>query len=176
MPPTISSPHLLAVRTQGSFPFPQRARLRKRSGQGCDGERGLLWGHGYPRVPSAADKIDQEKKEQREIECHIRGLENELRKINVLANRSRCSSEELQQDNLVTEKDFVGSLKVRARGHGLAEGGRAGGRSRPPASPTAGRAPVPAQASERETIEMQERLDQLQEEKAAMLNNLVEAE
>ncbi|XP_047687577.1 coiled-coil domain-containing protein 40 isoform X2 [Prionailurus viverrinus] len=88
------------------------------------------------------NKIDQEKKEQREIECHIRGLENELRKINVLANRSRCSSEELQQNNVVTEKDFVGSLK----------------------------------ASERETIEMQERLDQLQEEKAAMLNSLVEAE
>ncbi|GAB5581383.1 coiled-coil domain-containing protein 40 isoform X2 [Prionailurus iriomotensis] len=88
------------------------------------------------------NKIDQEKKEQREIECHIRGLENELRKINVLANRSRCSSEELQQNNVVTEKDFVGSLK----------------------------------ALERETIEMQERLDQLQEEKAAMLNSLVEAE
>lgn len=32
------------------------------------------------------------------------------------------------------------------------------------------------QASERETIEMQEKLDQLKEEKAAILNNLVEAE
>ena len=32
------------------------------------------------------------------------------------------------------------------------------------------------QASERETIEMQEKLNQLSEEKAAVLNSLVEAE
>ncbi|XP_077611342.1 coiled-coil domain-containing protein 40 [Crocuta crocuta] len=87
-------------------------------------------------------KIDQEKKEQKEIEHHMKGLDNDLKKINVLIGRNQCSSEELLQGNLVTEKEFVRSLK----------------------------------ASERETIEMQDRLTQLQEEKAATLNHLVEAE
>ncbi|XP_008053386.1 coiled-coil domain-containing protein 40 [Carlito syrichta] len=87
-------------------------------------------------------KIDQEKKEQKEIERHTKELDNDLKKLNVLINRNRCSSEELQQDNLVTENTFVRSLK----------------------------------ASERETMEMQEKLDQLSEEKAAILNSLVEAE
>ena len=36
--------------------------------------------------------------------------------------------------------------------------------------------PCPTQAAERETIQMQERLDQLTEEKASILNSLVEAE
>ncbi|XP_077710631.1 coiled-coil domain-containing protein 40 [Canis aureus] len=87
-------------------------------------------------------KIDQEKKEQKELERHMKDLDNDLKKLNVLISKNRSSSEGLQQDNLVTEKEFVRSLK----------------------------------SSERETIEMQERLSQLQEEKAAMLNNLVEAE
>lgn len=88
------------------------------------------------------NKIDQEKKEQKEIEHHMKDLDNDLKKLNVLMSKNRTCSEELQQDNLVTENEFVRSLK----------------------------------ASERETIEMQEKLDQLKEEKAAILNNLVEAE
>ncbi|XP_008576800.1 PREDICTED: coiled-coil domain-containing protein 40 [Galeopterus variegatus] len=87
-------------------------------------------------------KIDQEKKEQKETERHMKDLDNDLRKLNVLMSKNRCSSEQLQQDNLVTENEFVRSLK----------------------------------ASERETMEMQERLDQLTEDKAAILSNLVEAE
>ncbi|ELW68231.1 Coiled-coil domain-containing protein 40 [Tupaia chinensis] len=88
------------------------------------------------------NKIDQEKKEQKEIDRHMKDLDNALKKLNVLLNRNRCSSEELQQGNLVTENEFVRALK----------------------------------ASERETLEMQEKLNQLNEEKAAILNNLVEAE
>lgn len=72
----------------------------------------------------------------------MKDLDNDLKKLNVLMSKNRTCSEELQQDNLVTENEFVRSLK----------------------------------ASERETIEMQEKLDQLKEEKAAILNNLVEAE
>ncbi|XP_027968124.1 coiled-coil domain-containing protein 40 isoform X2 [Eumetopias jubatus] len=88
------------------------------------------------------NKIAQEKKEQKQIERHMKGLDNDLKKLNVLISKNRSSSEGLQQDNLVMEKEFVYALK----------------------------------ASERETIEMQEKLNQLQEEKAATLNNLVEAE
>ncbi|XP_070630031.1 coiled-coil domain-containing protein 40 isoform X2 [Bos indicus] len=88
------------------------------------------------------NKINQEKKEQKQIERHMKDLDNDLKKLNLLMNQNRCSSEELQQDNLATEGEFVRSLK----------------------------------ASERETIEMQEKLNQLSEEKAAVLNSLVEAE
>uniref|UniRef100_A0A8C6FEL0 Coiled-coil domain 40 molecular ruler complex subunit n=1 Tax=Monodon monoceros TaxID=40151 RepID=A0A8C6FEL0_MONMO len=88
------------------------------------------------------NKIDQEKKEQKQIKRHMRDLDNDLKKLNVLMNQNRCSSEELQQGNLATEGEFVRALK----------------------------------ASERETIEMQEKLNELREEKAAVLNSLVEAE
>uniref|UniRef100_A0A8D1WEJ3 Coiled-coil domain containing 40 n=1 Tax=Sus scrofa TaxID=9823 RepID=A0A8D1WEJ3_PIG len=88
------------------------------------------------------NKIDQEKKEQKEIQRHMRNLDSDLKKLNVLMNRSRCSSEDLQQENLATENEFLRALK----------------------------------ASERETIELQEKLNQLSEEKAAVLNSLVEAE
>ncbi|XP_028355618.1 coiled-coil domain-containing protein 40 [Physeter macrocephalus] len=88
------------------------------------------------------NKIDQEKKEQKQIERHMRDLDNDLTKLNVLMTQKRCSSEELQQGNLATEGEFVRALK----------------------------------ASERETIEMQEKLNELREEKAAVLNSLVEAE
>ncbi|XP_010378020.1 coiled-coil domain-containing protein 40 [Rhinopithecus roxellana] len=87
-------------------------------------------------------KIEQEKKEQKEIEHHMKDLDNDLKKLNVLMNKNRCSSEELEQNNRVTENEFVRSLKD----------------------------------SERETIKMQDKLNQLSEEKATLLNQLVEAE
>lgn len=55
------------------------------------------------------------------------------------------------------------------------QGARRGNRCAPALSPTLSR-PLPMQASERETIEMQEKLNELREEKAAVLNSLVEAE
>ncbi|XP_053768019.1 coiled-coil domain-containing protein 40 isoform X2 [Desmodus rotundus] len=88
------------------------------------------------------NKIDQEKKEQKDIERHLKDLDNDLRKLNVLLSKNRSSSADLQQDNLEAENEFVHALK----------------------------------AAERETIQMQERLDQLTEEKASILNSLVEAE
>ncbi|CAD7668358.1 unnamed protein product [Nyctereutes procyonoides] len=122
-------------------------------------------------------KIDQEKKEQKELERHMKDLDNDLKKLNVLISKNRSSSEGLQQDNLVMEKEFVRSLKVGSRARSRPWGSRGGaGPWCPPGSPHSLPCPVPTQASERETIEMQERLSQLQEEKAAMLNNLVEAE
>lgn len=74
---------------------------------------GLFWEHGCTRVPSAG-KIDQEKKEQKEIERHMKDLDNDLKKLNVLISKNRSSSEGLRQDGLVTEQEFVRALKVRA--------------------------------------------------------------
>lgn len=125
-----------------------------------------------PVPPPPAGKIDQEKKEQKDIEQHMKGLDNDLKRLHVLSSRSRSDSEGLQQHNLVTENEFVRSLKVRClRPRGPGPGAR-GAQRRPHSRPRLS----PPQASERETIEMQERLDQLTEEKASILNNLVEAE
>ncbi|KAL1780256.1 coiled-coil domain-containing protein 40 isoform X1 [Sigmodon hispidus] len=88
------------------------------------------------------NKIEQEKKEQKEIHQHMKDLDNDLSKLNMLMDKNRCSSEQLQQSNLVTETEFVRTLKD----------------------------------AERETIQMQEKLTQLREEKATLLNSLVEAE
>ncbi|XP_021495438.1 coiled-coil domain-containing protein 40 isoform X2 [Meriones unguiculatus] len=88
------------------------------------------------------NKIEQEKREQKEISRHMKDLGNDLTKLNLLMDKNRCSSEQLQQSNLVAETDFVHILKK----------------------------------AERESIQMQERLTQLQEEKATLLNSLVEAE
>nr|KAF6415212.1 coiled-coil domain containing 40 [Molossus molossus] len=87
-------------------------------------------------------KIDQEKKEQKDIERHMKDLDNDLRKLNMLVGKNRSDSESLQQDNLVTENEFVHTLK----------------------------------ASEREAIEMQEKLEQLTAEKTSIMYHLVEAE
>ncbi|XP_058531635.1 coiled-coil domain-containing protein 40 [Ochotona princeps] len=87
-------------------------------------------------------KIDQEKKEQKQIERHLRDLDHDLKKLNVLSSQNRSSSEELQHGNLVAQNEFVRELKDL----------------------------------ERETIELQEKLSQLTEEKAAILRDLVEAE
>ncbi|XP_004860936.1 coiled-coil domain-containing protein 40 isoform X2 [Heterocephalus glaber] len=88
------------------------------------------------------NKIEQEKREQKEIDRHMKDLDHDLKKLNVLLSKNRCNSEELQHSNVVTETEFVRGLKD----------------------------------AERETIEMQEKLNQLCEEKASLLNSLVEAE
>lgn len=145
---------------------------------------------GATSLSPAADKIEQEKKEQKEIGRHMRDLDNDLKKLNVLVNRSRSDSRELQQGNLVAETEFVRSLKVGSLVPSVPrKGPRLGilpgclgvlcrGIRRlavalcgPASVPT-----LPLQAAERETIEMQEKLDQLQEDKATVLNSLVEAE
>ncbi|XP_006886396.1 PREDICTED: coiled-coil domain-containing protein 40 [Elephantulus edwardii] len=88
------------------------------------------------------NKITQEKKEQKELERHMKDLDNDLKKLSVLTSKNRSTSEQLQQLTMVTETEFVRALK----------------------------------ASERESMEMQERLNQLNEEKTAILNSLLEAE
>lgn len=64
-----------------------------------------------PPVPPT-DKIEQEKKEQKEIHRHMKDLNNDLIKLNMLMDKNRCDSEQLQQSNLVAETEFVRTLKV----------------------------------------------------------------
>lgn len=88
------------------------------------------------------NKIEREKKEQKEIHRHMKDLNNDLTKLNMLMDKNRCDSQQLQQSNLVAETQFVRTLKD----------------------------------AERETIQMEEKLTQLREEKTTLLNSLVEAE
>ncbi|KFQ57952.1 Coiled-coil domain-containing protein 40, partial [Pelecanus crispus] len=57
--------------------------------------------------------IMQQKKIRTEnIECHMRNMSNDLIKLNVLINKNNNSFEELQYGNIITENEFVRSLKA----------------------------------------------------------------
>ncbi|XP_063265256.1 coiled-coil domain-containing protein 40 isoform X3 [Prinia subflava] len=88
------------------------------------------------------NEIQQEIKEQKDVERHMKNMSNDLIKLNTLIKKNNSSVEELQNGKLVTENEFLQSLK----------------------------------ASEKESVEMQERQSQLTEEKERLLNSLVEAE
>lgn len=61
---------------------------------------------------SLADKIEHEKREQKMVSRHMRDLDNDLSKLNMLLDKNRCSSELLEQNNAVAETEFVRTLKV----------------------------------------------------------------
>ncbi|NXI05209.1 CCD40 protein, partial [Pachycephala philippinensis] len=88
------------------------------------------------------NEIQQEIKEQKDVERHMKNISNDLIKLNMLICKNNSSFEELQNGKIVTENEFVHSLKT----------------------------------AEKESMEMQERLSQLIEEKERLLNSLVEAE
>ncbi|KAM6245384.1 coiled-coil domain-containing protein 40 isoform 2-T2 [Porphyrio hochstetteri] len=58
------------------------------------------------------NEIQQETKEQKDIERHMRNLSNDLIKLNVLINKNNSSFEELQYGNVIMENEFVRSLKA----------------------------------------------------------------
>ncbi|NXE82848.1 CCD40 protein, partial [Cochlearius cochlearius] len=58
------------------------------------------------------NEIQQETKEQKDIERHMRNMSNDLTKLNVLINKNNSSFEELQYGNIITENEFVRSLKA----------------------------------------------------------------
>uniref|UniRef100_A0A8C8B1D3 Coiled-coil domain containing 40 n=1 Tax=Otus sunia TaxID=257818 RepID=A0A8C8B1D3_9STRI len=58
------------------------------------------------------NKIQQETKEQKDIEHHMKNMSNDLIKLNVLIHKNNSSCEELQHGNMITENEFVHSLKA----------------------------------------------------------------
>ncbi|NXR00108.1 CCD40 protein, partial [Sagittarius serpentarius] len=58
------------------------------------------------------NEIQQETKEQKDIERHMRNMSNDLIKLNVLINKNNSNFEELQYGNIITENEFVRSLKA----------------------------------------------------------------
>ncbi|NXM33240.1 CCD40 protein, partial [Oxyruncus cristatus] len=58
------------------------------------------------------NEIQQEIKEQKDIERHMKDMSNDLVKLNVLIRKNNSSFEELQHANMITENEFVHSLKA----------------------------------------------------------------
>uniref|UniRef100_A0A803Y5K6 Coiled-coil domain 40 molecular ruler complex subunit n=1 Tax=Meleagris gallopavo TaxID=9103 RepID=A0A803Y5K6_MELGA len=58
------------------------------------------------------NEIQQEIKEQKDLERHMKSISNDLIKLNVLINKNNSSFTELQYGNIITENEFVRSLKA----------------------------------------------------------------
>ncbi|NXG63176.1 CCD40 protein, partial [Hemiprocne comata] len=58
------------------------------------------------------NEIQQETKEQKEVECHMRNMSNDLIMLNVLINENNSSFEELQHGSRITENEFLRTLKA----------------------------------------------------------------
>ncbi|NXC09408.1 CCD40 protein, partial [Orthonyx spaldingii] len=58
------------------------------------------------------NEIQQEIKEQKDVERHMKDMSNDLIKLNVLINKNNSSVEALQNGKIVTENEFVQSLKA----------------------------------------------------------------
>ncbi|NWI98409.1 CCD40 protein, partial [Crypturellus undulatus] len=58
------------------------------------------------------NEIQQETKERKDIERHMRNMSNDLIKLNMLINKNSNSFEELHYGNIITENEFVRSLKA----------------------------------------------------------------
>ncbi|NXD41772.1 CCD40 protein, partial [Copsychus sechellarum] len=58
------------------------------------------------------NEIQQEIKEQKDVERHMKNMSNDLIKLNMLINKNKSSVEELQNGRIVTENEFVQSLKA----------------------------------------------------------------
>ncbi|XP_036250208.2 coiled-coil domain-containing protein 40 [Molothrus ater] len=58
------------------------------------------------------NEIQQEIKEQKDVERHMKNMSNDLIKLNTLINKNNSSVENLQSGRIVTENEFVQSLKA----------------------------------------------------------------
>ncbi|XP_015501009.1 coiled-coil domain-containing protein 40 [Parus major] len=61
------------------------------------------------------NEIQQEIKEQKDVERHMKNMSNDLIKLNMLINKNKSSVEELKNGKIVTENEFVQSLKAAER-------------------------------------------------------------
>uniref|UniRef100_A0A4W5QVW7 Coiled-coil domain 40 molecular ruler complex subunit n=1 Tax=Hucho hucho TaxID=62062 RepID=A0A4W5QVW7_9TELE len=87
-------------------------------------------------------EIQQEQREQAELERHMKELMADMLKLNSLLSENRHLHQALEQGNVVMETDFLHRLKE----------------------------------AERDSIEMQMKLERIQEEKDRLFNSLVESE
>ncbi|XP_031419648.1 coiled-coil domain-containing protein 40-like [Clupea harengus] len=87
-------------------------------------------------------EIEQERREQSDLERHMKGLRGDMLKLNSLLSDNGQLGQVLEQSNMLMENEFLTHLKE----------------------------------AERDAIQMQMRLEKVQEEKERLLNSLVESE
>ncbi|NXQ17173.1 CCD40 protein, partial [Peucedramus taeniatus] len=58
------------------------------------------------------NEIQQEIKEQKDVERHMKNMSNDLIKLNMLISKNNSSVEDLKNGRIVTESEFVQSLKA----------------------------------------------------------------
>ncbi|XP_053562392.1 coiled-coil domain-containing protein 40 [Bombina bombina] len=61
------------------------------------------------------NEIEQEKKEQKDIEYHMRNLKNDMLRLNILLSKNISSKEQLEQHNQLMESEFMHSLREAER-------------------------------------------------------------
>ncbi|XP_030638701.1 coiled-coil domain-containing protein 40 [Chanos chanos] len=88
------------------------------------------------------NEIEQEKRGQTELESHNKELMADMQRLNTLLNKKSKLHHNLEQDNILTENDFL---------HRLRE-------------------------AERDSIEMQMKLEMIEEETSRLLSSITEAE
>ena len=89
-----------------------------------------------------SDDITSQEAEHKDVERSIRNMQNDMLKLNLLLTKEGKTRQNLKQDNILIENDFILSLRE----------------------------------AEMESIQMQNQLEGLGEEKERLLNSLVEAE
>ena len=57
-------------------------------------------------------EINRQNVETADIERNIRHMQNDMIKLNKLIHKEKGTQEDLTQNNVLMENDFIGSLKV----------------------------------------------------------------
>ncbi|XP_077643537.1 coiled-coil domain-containing protein 40 [Lonchura striata] len=58
------------------------------------------------------NELQQEIKEQKDVERHMKNMSNDLIKLNMLINKNNSNVQDLQNGKIITENEFVQSLKA----------------------------------------------------------------
>lgn len=59
--------------------------------------------------------IDEQRRETYDIERSISNMQNDMIKLNTLLNKEKGTHDNLHQDNILLENDFIMALKVRSQ-------------------------------------------------------------
>lgn len=74
-----------------------------------------LWKRSFHFVKFLLGDIDEQRRETYDIERSISNMQNDMIKLNTLLNKEKGTHDNLHQDNILLENDFIMALKVRSQ-------------------------------------------------------------
>lgn len=74
-----------------------------------------LWKRISHLVKFLLGDIDEQRRETYDIERSISNMQNDMIKLNTLLNKEKGTHDNLHQDNILLENDFIMALKVRSQ-------------------------------------------------------------